>query len=110
MHSTYKLIKETLLKNDIQFAAEHADINKNDFEVIAHARNSFLFHANQHCLIRDNDNFEVIMGAYDDTEICKLVGILTLLLLSGKYIGLYCDNGLSAFRRIIRQDAEKHKK
>ena len=50
------------------------------------------------------------MGAYNGTEICELVGIVTLLLLREKYIGLYRDNGLSVFRSIIGQDAEKHKK
>ena len=50
------------------------------------------------------------MGAYDGTEICELVRIVTLLLLSEKYIGLYRDNRFSVFRSIIGQDAEKHKK
>ena len=30
-------MKEKLLENAIQFAAEHTDINKNDFKVIFHA-------------------------------------------------------------------------
>ena len=42
----YPSIKETLLKNAIQFASEHTDINKNDFEVTVHARKSSLFHSN----------------------------------------------------------------
>ena len=50
------------------------------------------------------------MGAYNGTEICELVGIVTLLLLREKYIGLYRDNRLSVFRSIIGQDAGKHKK
>ena len=50
------------------------------------------------------------MWAYNGTEICELVGIVTLLLLREKYIGLYRDNRLSVFRSIIGQDAEKHKK
>ena len=33
----YPSIKEILLKNAIQFAAEHTNINKNGFEVIFHA-------------------------------------------------------------------------
>ena len=74
----YPSIKETLLKNAIQFAAEHTDINKNDFEVIFHARKSLLFHSNQPWIKRDSDTFEVTMGAYDGTEICELVGIFML--------------------------------
>ena len=51
------------------------------------------------------------MGAYDSAEICELVGIFMLSLLSKKYssnnIGLYCDDGLSVFRNISGQQAEK---
>ena len=54
------------------------------------------------------------MGAYDGAEICELVGIFMLSLLSEKYssnnIGLYRDDGLSVFRNISGQQAEKHKK
>ena len=54
------------------------------------------------------------MEAYDGAEICELVGIFMLSLLSKKYssnnIGFYRDDGLSVFRNIIGQQAEKHKK
>ena len=40
-------IKETFLKNAIQPAAEHVDINENDFEAIFHARKSLLFYSSQ---------------------------------------------------------------
>ena len=53
------------MKNAIQFAAEHTDIKKNDFEVIFHARNSLLFHSNQPGIKKDSDTFDVTMGAYD---------------------------------------------
>ena len=102
------------MKNAIQFAGEHTDINKIDFEVIFHARKSFLFHSNQPWIKRDSDTFDVTMGAYDSTEICELVGILMLPLLSKKYssnnIGLYCDDRLSVFRNISGRQAEKHTK
>ena len=43
------------------------------------------------------------MGAYDGAEICELVGIFMLSLLSKKYssnnIVLYRDDGLSVFRK-----------
>ena len=58
-------IKETFLKNAMQFAAEHTDINKNNFEVIFHARKSLLFHSNQPWIKRDSYIFDVTMGAYD---------------------------------------------
>ena len=54
------------------------------------------------------------MGAYDGAEICELVGIFMLSLLSKKYssdnIGLYRDDGLSVFKSISWQQAEKHNK
>ena len=59
----YPSIKETLLKNTIQFAQEHADLNKNNFEVIFHAQKCFLFHSNQPWIKRDSDTFDVTMGS-----------------------------------------------
>ena len=47
----------------MQFAAEHTDINKNDFEVIFHARKSLLFHSNQPWIKKDIDTFDVTKGA-----------------------------------------------
>ena len=53
------------------------------------------------------------MGAYDEAEICELVGIFILSLMSKKYssnnIGLYCDDGLPVFRNVSGQQAEKYK-
>ena len=78
----YLSIKETLLKNAIQFAAKHTDINKNDFEVIFHARKPLLFHSNQPWIKKDSDTFDGTMGAHDGAEICELVEIFMLSLLS----------------------------
>ena len=80
-----------------------------------------LFHSSQPCIryslsqpCRDSDTFDGTMGAYNGAEICELVGIFMLLLLSKKYsfnnIGSYCDDTLSVFRNICGQKAEKHKK
>ena len=110
----YPSIKEILLKNAIRFAAEHANISKNDFEVIFHARKSLLFHSNQPWIKTDSNTFDVTMGAYDGAEISELVGIFMLSLLSRMFssnnIGLYRDDGLSVFRNISGRQAEKHKK
>ena len=102
------------MKNAIRFATEQTDTNKNDFEVIFHARTSLLFHSNQPWIKRDSETFDVTIRAYDDTEICGLVRIFMLSLLSKKYssnnIGLYCDDALSVFRNTSGQQVEKHKK
>ena len=54
------------------------------------------------------------MGAYDDAEVCELVGIFILYQLSLKYnknnIGLYRDDGLAVFKNISDPQAEKIKK
>ena len=109
----YLSIKETLLKNAIQFSAEHKDINKNDFEVIFHAQKPLLFHSNQPWIKKDSDTFDGTMGAHDGAEICELVEIFMLSLLSKKYssnnIGLYRDDRLSVFKN-SGQQAEAHKK
>ena len=109
----YPSIKETLLKNALQFDAKNLDINRNDFEVIFHARKSLLFHPNQSWIKRDSHTFDVTMGLYGGPEICELVGIFMLSVLSKKYssndIGLYSVDALSAYRNISGKQAEKHK-
>ena len=102
------------MKNGTQFAAEHTDMNKNDFEVIFHARKSLLFHFNQPWIKRDSHTFDVKMGTYDGAEICEVVGIFMLSLLRKKYsfndIGLHHDHGLSTFKNINGQHSEKTQK
>ena len=72
------------MKNAIQFAAEHTNIRKNDFEVIFHARKSFLFHSNQPWIKRDSDTFDVTMGASDGAEICGLEGNIHFIIIEQK--------------------------
>ena len=110
----YPSVRKILLKNAIQFAAEHTNIIKNDFEGIYYVRKSLLFHSDQPWIERDSDTFDVTIGAYDGAEIGELVGIFMLSLLSKKFtsnnIGLYGDDGLSVFRNINGRQAEKNKK
>ena len=102
------------MKNAIQFAAEHANISKNDFEVILHGQKSLLFHSNQPWIKRDTDTFDVAMGAYDGAKISELVAIFMLSLLSRKFssnkIGLYRHDGLAVFGNISGRQAEKRNK
>ena len=98
------------MKKAIQFAAEHTNISKNDFEVIFHARKSLLFHSNQPWIKRDSDTFDLLMGAYNDAEIHELLGIFMLSLLSKRFgsnnIGLYRDERLLVFKNINRREVE----
>ena len=82
----YLSIKETSLKNTIQFAAEHIDINKKNLEMTFYVGKSLLFYSNRPWIKRDSDTFDVTMGVYDGAEISELVGIFMLSLLSKKKI------------------------
>ena len=73
------------MKNTIQFAAKHTDINKNDFKVMFHARQSLLFHSSQPWFKRESDTFDVKTGACDGAEICEFEGIFKIQLLSQEY-------------------------
>ena len=58
--------------------------------------------------------FDVKMGAYDDTEVCELVGKFLLDKICEKYeknsIGLYHDDGLSVFKNKSGTQLERIKK
>ena len=74
---------------------------KTDFNLIQHTRSK-------------KKTVTVTMGAYDGAEeVCEIVGIYLLSLLSEKYnnkeIGLYSDAGLSVFKNINGLEAEKMK-
>ena len=61
-----------------------------------------------------NLEFDVTMGSYDGAELCELVGLYHLDLLTEEFgkqnIGLYRDDGLSCFENISGPDAEKIKR
>ena len=54
------------------------------------------------------------MGSYDGAEVCQLVGLYLLNLLTNEFgkgnIGLYRDDGLSCFQNISDPNSEKIKK
>ena len=110
----YPSIKETSLKNAIQFAVDYTDIKKINFKVMLHVQKSLLFHSNQPWIKRDSDTFDVIIGSYDGAQISELVRIFMLSLLSKTFntnnIGFYHDEILSVFRNISGLQAEKLKK
>ena len=57
---------------------------------------------------KDNPDFDVTMGSYDGAEVCELVGLCLLNLLTNEFrkhnIGLYRDDGLSCFQNISGPD------
>ena len=39
------------------------------------ARRSFLFHNSEPWIKKENSKFDVTMGAFDEAEVCELVGL-----------------------------------
>ena len=99
----YPSISEKLLNDAMRFAKQHTQISEKDIEVISHCRKSLLFHDKDPWVKKNgNANFDVAMGSNDGAEICELVGIFILHLISQKYLmsdtGLYRDDGLAIIR------------
>ena len=75
---------------------------------------SLLFDKDHVWVKKDNHEFGVTMSSYDGAELCELVGLYLLDLLTKEFgeqnIGLYRDDGLSCFENISGPDSEKIKK
>ena len=107
----YPSIKESLLREALNFAKARAAVRKKDMETIFHARKSLLFDNNNTWIKREGGLFDVTMGAYDDAELCGLIGTYLLSLIAEKYnkndIGLYRDDGLAIFKNTSGPKNEK---
>ena len=110
----YPSISEKLLKDALNFAKTKVRIKKIDYDTIIHARKSLLYKKGEPWIKTKSGIFDVTMGAYDGAEICELVGIYILSILSTKCgkgnIGLYRDDGLSVFENLSGPQAERIKK
>ena len=81
----YSSIKESLLKQSLDFAEKHIKISTEDKAIIKHARKSLLFNKQETWIKKESGLFDVTMGAYDGAEVCELVGIFILHQLSRVY-------------------------
>ena len=110
----YPSITENLLKKSINHAKNYLQVSNDDIKLITHARNSLLYNNGETWVKRNNENFDVTMEAYDGAEVCDLVGIYLLSIISQKYdkqdIGLYRDDGLAVFRNISGKEADTIRK
>ena len=110
----YPSISEKLLKDALNFAKTKVRIKKIDYDTIIHARKSLLYKKGEPWIKTKSGIFDVTMGAYDGAEICELVGIYILSILSTKCdkgnIGLYRDDGLSVFENLSGPQSERIKK
>ena len=86
---------ETLIKA-LTWAETIVNISPMEREIIMHARRSLLFHGGATWIKKDGSDFDVTMGSYDGAEVCELVGLYMLHLLSQRFgndfIGLYRDD------------------
>ena len=110
----YPSIKEKLLWEAIRFAKLYISITNKDIEAIFHARKSLLYYNDEPWVKKGESNFDVSMDAYDGAEVCELIGIFMLSLLSKhinkNHIGLYRDDGLAILKNTSGPEAEKLKK
>ena len=110
----YPSIKESLLKQSLDFAEKYIKVTSEDEAIIKHARKCLPFNKQQIWIKKESGLFDVTMGAYDGAEVCEIVGIFILYQLSRVYkkndIGLYRDDGLAVFRNTSGPQAEKIKK
>ena len=80
-----------------------------------HARKSLLF-TNDSTWVKkgDDPSFDVTMGSFDGAEVCELVGLYILNILSQKFgsgnIGLYRDDGLGCFKALTDQKRIKYER
>ena len=111
----YSSISEDLLRKALSYAKAQAYIPNDHLEIIFHARKSLLFDKNIPWIKKNNDSmFDVTMGSNDGAEVCMLVGLYILSILSRKYqksdIGLYRDDGLAIFKSMSGPKMERIKK
>ena len=107
-------ITQDLLNKTLNFASEYIYILKCDINVIHHARKSLLFDGSHTWIKKQEGLFDVSMGTYDGAEVCKLVGIYMLHLLSRRYnkndFELYRDEGLAVLKNKNGPQSEQVKK
>ena len=98
----------------LKFAKRHTKVLKKDIDVIRHSRRSLLFNQGEPWAKKEDENFDVTMGAYDGAEVCELVGIYLQSLLGEKYnktdFGLYRDDGMAVFRNVSGPQSARIKK
>ena len=81
----YPSISKQLLDDAISFAQQHIKINNEDLSIIQHARKSLLYNKEIPWQKKSTNLFDVTMGAYDGAEVCELVGLFLLNMLSNKF-------------------------
>ena len=107
----YSSISKKLLDDSINFARQHVQIKREDFNVIQHARQSLLYNKEIPWQKKNTNLFYVALGAYDEAEVCEIVSLFLLNNLANKFdknsVGLYREDGLALFKNINGHRANK---
>ena len=98
----YPSISENLFNRVLNWADTITPIEKDNRNILHHARESFLFSNDAAWVKKTPNNFDVPMGAFDGAEVCELVGLYLLKLMevyiARVYVGLYRDDGLAVIK------------
>ena len=111
----YLSISENLFKKAIDYGRSFVNISSGEEETIMHCLKSLLFNDSDIWIKKDgNKDFDVTMGSFDSAEICELVGLYILCILSTKYgkdlNDLYRDDGLGCFENISGPQTDRIRK
>ena len=97
-----------------EYAQSVTKIEEKVIKTIYNARQSILFGKDNVWVKKDNPEFDLTMLSYGSEELCELVGLYLLDLLTKESAkqntGLCRDDGLSCFENISGPDSEKLKK
>ena len=115
----YPSIGPELLNRTINFARTKCDISDHEIDIILHCRKTFLFNNGDPWIKKgEKENFDVPMGSFDGAELCELVGLYLLhLMTTGKNpvfnvvnVGLYRDDCLAVINSSARTIETKVRK
>ena len=111
----YQSITLELLMKSLTHARKYTEIDESIIKIIMNARKAILFSNSEPWVKRDNEDFDVTMGAYDGAEVCELVGLFLLDKIKREFkdlnFGIYRDDGLAHYNnRLTGPQVEKMKK
>ena len=108
-HSSIKLLWET-----IRFTKHYISITNKHIEATFHARKSLLYHNDEPRVTKGESNFHVTTSAFNGLEVCQLVAIFILSLLSRHinkdHIGLIAITALLFLKMLAVQKQENSRK
>ena len=109
--SFYPTISKEALSESLNWARQiGVEISPIDERTILASRRNFLWHKNQPWKKKTNPEFDCTMGSFDGAEVCDIVGLYILHVLTSsnlgvqkEELGLYRDDGLGIMRRSKRE-------